>query len=125
MDDIAYDKETYNVTIQRLIRENKRLFIENRRLHYDKELLTKLLLKDNDLASPTIEHKYVPFIESMLFESELSETEKLNNLKNYFSEIEDVDNEIITSCIAIAKDTHNITNGALIEFESWINEQHH
>ena len=122
---MAYDKETYNVTIQRLIRENKRLFIENRRLYYDKELLTKILLKDTDLANPTIEHKYVPFIESMLFKFELSEIEKLNNLKKYFSKIDNVDNEIITSCIDIVKDTHKITSGTLIEFESWINEQHH
>ena len=41
LDDIAYDKETYNVTIERLIRENKRLFLENHRLHFDKEVLTK------------------------------------------------------------------------------------
>lgn len=125
LDDIAYDKETYNVTIERLIRENKKLFLENHRLHFDKEVLTKLLLKDDELASPTILHKYVPFIESMLFDSELSDIEKLNNLKKYFGEIDDVDYEIITSCIAIVKDTHNLTSGALIEFETWINEQYH
>ena len=67
----------------------------------------------------------ISFIESMLFDSELSDAEKLDNLKKYFGEIDDVDYEIITSCIAIVKDTHNLTSGALIEFESWINEQYH
>ena len=84
LDAIAFEKETYNVTIERLMRENKRLAIENVRLHYDKELLMKMVLKDDSLSLSGDEFKFVPFIESVLFESKLSDAEKLENLKRYF-----------------------------------------
>lgn len=41
LDNIALEKESYHLTIQRLI-------LENMRLKEDKELLTRLLLKDDD-----------------------------------------------------------------------------
>ena len=46
LDAAAFDKETYNVTIERILRENKRLAIENLRLKYDKDFLMKMVLKD-------------------------------------------------------------------------------
>ena len=73
LDAAAYDKETYNVTIERIMRENKRLAIENLRLKYDKELLMKMLLKDESVAADGDEFKFVPFIESVLFENNLSD----------------------------------------------------
>lgn len=124
LDNIAYDKETYNVTIERLIRENKQLFIENKRLHFDKEVLTKLLLKDDGLANPTVLHKYVPFIELMLFDTDLPDEKILENLKKYFIEIDKIDVDILKYSILIVKDTHRITEGALIEFEDWVNENY-
>ena len=120
LDAIAFEKETYNVTIERLMRENKRLAIENVRLHYDKELLMKMVLKDDSLSLSGDEFKFVPFIESVLFESKLSDAEKLENLKRYFTDIVDADDDLILKCILIVKESCNISDGALIEFESWI-----
>lgn len=122
LDSLAYEKETYNVTINRLIRENERLKIENGRLHYDKKVLTRLLLKDEPISDIDAEMKYVPFIESVLFDSDLPDDEKFDTLKRYFFETVDVDSDLIKSCVVIVKETHSISDGVLIDFESYIND---
>lgn len=124
LDAAAYDKETYNVTIERIMRENKRLAIENLRLKYDKELLMKMLLKDESVAADGDEFKFVPFIESVLFENNLSDSEKLNYLKKYFVEIADANKKMILDCILIVKESDEISSGALIDFEKWIIENY-
>lgn len=111
LDDIAYEKETYNVTIQRLI-------LENMRLKEDKRVLTKLLLQDT--SSSYVEEKYVPFIESILFDTPCDEGEKLNALVNYFINAEDISKEELLSCIEIVRDTHDISSGTLIKFMKYV-----
>ncbi len=120
LDSIRYEKETYNLVIHRLIRENKRLFIENQRLSYDKDFMMKMLLNDNSDAVDGLEFKYVPFIESILFDNILSDAERLDYLKKYFTEIDAVDDELLLECILIVKESNNVTGGALIDFEAWI-----
>ena len=95
LDAVAYDKETYNVTIERLMRENRSLKIENIRLQYDKDFLMKMVLKDESIAELGIEHKFVPFITSVLFENDLSAAERLEYLKKYFTEIANADKSVI------------------------------
>ena len=80
----------------------------------------KMVLKDDSLSLSGDEFKFVPFIESVLFESKLSDAEKLENLKRYFTDIVDADDDLILKCILIVKESCNISDGALIEFESWI-----
>jgi hypothetical protein len=121
LDAIAYEKETYNVTINRLIRENERLKLENYRLHYDKKVLTRLLLNNESISDIDAELKFVPFIESVLFDSDLPDDEKIDTLKRYFFEIVGADVDLIKSCVGIVKETHSVSDGALIEFESYIN----
>ena len=124
LDAIRYDKETYNLVIHRLIRECKRLFIENQRLNYDKDVLLKMVIDGNAAAVDELEFKYVPFIESVLFDNVLSDAERLNYLKKYFDEIDVVDKDLLLKCIVIVKESNAITDGALIDFEKWITENY-
>lgn len=122
LDAAAFDKETYNVTIERILRENKRLAIENLRLKYDKDFLMKMVLKDESLTDLGVEYKFVPFITSVLFENDLSDAERLEYLKKYFTEIADADKSVIMDCILIVKESCDVSDGALMDFEKWINE---
>lgn len=124
LDAIRYDKETYNLTIHRLIRECKRLFIENQRLIYDKDLLLKIIADDDSIAADDLEFKYVPFIESIIADNILSESERLAYLKKYFDEIDAIDKQLLLDCILIVKDSNAISSGALIDFEKWIIENY-
>ena len=81
-------------------------------------------MKDDGLANPTVLHKYVPFIELMLFDTDLPDEKILENLKKYFIEIDKIDVDILKYSILFVKDTHRITEGALIEFEDWVNENY-
>ena len=115
LDNYALEKETYNVTIQRLL-------LENHRLHEDKEILTKLLLKDDSLAKSSIYHKYVPLIEAMLYDTHLDDTAKLNNLISYFTNVSDMSKKELLICIQIVGETHNITSGVLFDFKSYVED---
>ena len=118
LDSIKLENESYNLAIQRLL-------IENERLSYDKDVLVKLLLKETKIEAPlTLEHKYVPFIELILFDYDIPDDEKLNSLKKYFSKAEDVDKELLLNCILITKESSSITSGVLIDFERWVNEEY-
>jgi len=118
LDAAAFDKETYNVTIERILRENKRLAIENLRLKYDKDFLMKMVLKDESISELGVEYKFVPFITSVLFENDLSDAERLNYLKKYFTEIADADKSVILDCILIVKESCDISDGVFKGSES-------
>lgn len=120
LDAIRYDKETYNLVIHRLIRECKRLFIENQRLLYDKDLLLKIIADDDSVAELGLEYKYVPFIESIVNDNVLTDAERLDYLKKYFTEIDVVDKQLLLDCLLIVRESNDITDGVLIDFEKWI-----
>lgn len=122
LDAIRYDKETYNLVIRRLINESKRLFIENQRLHHDKDLLLKIVAADKSISADGLEFKYVPLIESFLFNNLLSDAEILEYLKVYFGSNKAVSKELLMNCILIVKESNEISDGVLIEFESWVDE---
>lgn len=122
LDAIRYEKETYNLVIRRLINESKRLFIENQRLHHDKDLLLKIVAADKSISADGLEFKYVPLIESFLFNNLLSDAEILDYLKTYFKYNKEVDKELLMNCILIVKESCDISDGVLIEFESWVKE---
>ena len=124
LDAIRYDKETYNLVIHRLIRECKRLFIENQRLQYDKDVLLKMVTGDESIAVDGLEYKYVPFIESVLYDNVLSESERLEYLKRYFDEIHVVDKDLLLKCVVIVKESNAVSTGALIDFETWFGENY-
>ena len=124
LDAAAYDKETYNVTIERIMRENKRLAIENLRLKYDKDFLMKMVLKDESISELGVEYKFVPFITTVLYENDLSDSERLEYLKKYFTEIVNADKSVILDCILIVKESCDVSGGPLFEFEKWINENY-
>ena len=122
LDAIRYEKETYNLVIHRLIRECKRLFIENQRLQYDKDVLLKMVIDDDSgAAADGLEFKYVPFIESVIADNVLTDAERLEYLKRYFDEIDVVDDKLLLDCIGIVKESNAISDGVLVDFENWIN----
>ena len=121
---IRYDKETYNLVIHRLIRECKRLFIENQRLQYDKDVLLKMVTGDEAIAVDGLEFKYVPFIESVISDNVLSDSERLEYLKRYFDEIDVIDKQLLLDCILIVKESNAIVDGVLVDFETWIVENY-
>ena len=123
LDAIKYDKETYNLVIHRLIRECKRLFIENKRLHYDKDLLLSMVVDNADFNDVGLEFKYVPFIESVLYDNVLSDAERLEYLKKYFTEIDNPDFKLLLECVAVIKDSNDDDNSVLLDFENWIKSQ--
>lgn len=122
LDAIRYDTESYNLVVHRLIRECKRLFIENQRLNYDKDLLLKMIADDDSISADGLEFKYVPFIQSVIFDNILSDAERLDYLKKYFTEIDKLDKNLLLDCLLIVRESSDITDGVLIEFESWIKE---
>ena len=124
LDAIRYDKETYNLVIHRLIKECKRLFIENQRLHYDKDLLLKIVAGDTSISADGLEFKYVPLIESFLFNNIFTDDERLDYLKTYFKFNKEVSKELLLNCILIVKESNDITGGVLFDFENWINENY-
>ena len=99
LDAMMEDKETYNLVIQRLIDENKRLFIENQRLGFDKSVLMSVIVDDTSFTD--LKFKYVPFIESVLFNSMLSDDECLNYLVKYFDGEDSVDTGLLVDCVDI------------------------
>ena len=120
LDAIRYDTESYNLVVHRLIRECKRLFIENQRLNYDKDLLLKMIADDDSISADGLEFKYVPFIQSVIFDNILSDAERLDYLKKYFTEIDKIDKQLLLDCLLIVRESNDITDGALIDFENWI-----
>ena len=122
LDAIRFDKETYNLVIHRLIRECNRLFIENQRLHNDKDLLLKIVAADKSISADGLEFKYVPLIESFLFDNVFSDAERLDYLKTYFKNNTEVDKQLLLNCILIVKESDDVSGGVLPDFESWVNE---
>ena len=112
LDKYALDRETYNVTIQRLL-------LENMRLKEDKRILTRILLLN---APSDFKERCVPFIESVMFDSPFDRREKFDTLVRYFSNVKDIGQEELLYCIQIVIETHDISSGALIDFKEYVEE---
>lgn len=127
LDVIRDDKETYNLVIQRLIREWKRLTVENRSLHRDKTALLKIMVgTDDSIAFPNISH-YVYFLLPQIFSDDFySDETKLHHLKILFKPLlekeSDVDDAI--EWLEDFKLEYDFKHDIIDELILWINENY-
>lgn len=116
LDTMAYDKETYNITIQRIIRENKQL-------KEDKDKLMKIAMKTEDsIAFPTQTHSNIWLIMNVLSSVEYTEEQRLNALKIYLRPNLEANSNEVLSNIGYIKKEFNIESEVLNDFEAYIKE---
>ena len=97
LDSLRLDKETYNLAIQRLIRENKSL-------RQDKDTLMKIALKTEDsIAFANVNHSSFFAITNVLKDNSFSDDEKLSYLKVYLKPSILQDKEAVLSMIEAIK----------------------
>ena len=115
LDKMKLESESYNVLIQRLMRENKEL-------RQDKDTLMKIAMKTPDsIAFPQIAH-YVYFALSEVLKDGTSDEEKLSNLKVYLKPSLDKDFAQVLSSIDMFKLEYNVGNDVLRDLSSWIRD---
>ena len=115
LDEMKLENESYNVLIQRLMRENKEL-------RQDKDTLMKIAMKTPDsIAFPQIAH-YVYFASSEVLKDGTSDEEKLSNLKVYLKPSLDKDFAQVLSSIDMFKLEYNVGNDVLRDLSSWIRD---
>ena len=115
LDEMKLENESYNVLIQRLMRENKEL-------RQDKDTLMKIAMKTPDsIAFPQIAH-YVYFALSEVLKDGTSDDEKLSNLKVYLKPSLDKDFAQVLSSIDMFKLEYNVGNDVLRDLSSWIRD---
>lgn len=115
LDEMKLENESYNVLIQRLMRENKEL-------RQDKDTLMKIAMKTPDsIAFPQIAH-YVYFALSEVLKDGTSDEEKLSNLKVYLKPSLDKDFAQVLSSIDMFKLEYNVGNDVLRDLSSWIRD---
>ena len=118
LDSIRLDKETYNLAIQRLIRENKSL-------RYDKDCLMKIAMQTEDsIAFPNINHSITFALSQVLGDSIASDGEKLSALKIYLRPSLDEDFNAVLENIDEFKSNNPIDNNVLDDLSAWIKESY-
>ena len=120
-------KAELDLVIQRLIREWKRLTVENRSLHRDKTALLKIMVgTDDSIAFPNISH-YVYFLLPQIFSDDFySDETKLHHLKILFKPLlekeSDVDDAI--EWLEDFKLEYDFKHDIIDELILWINENY-
>ena len=103
LDSFRLDKETYNLTIQRLIRENNSL-------RQDKDTLMKIALKTEDsIAFANVNHSSFFAITNVLKDNSFSDDEKLSYLKVYLKPSILQDKEAVLSMIEAIKSDYGFS----------------
>lgn len=123
LDTIRLDKETYNLLIQRLLRENQDL-------RQDKENLMKIAMKTEDsIAFPNVNHSVFFAIVEVLKDNAYSDDEKLAFMKIYLRPSIQADKEAVLSMIEAIKSDYGFSedfaNPKLLDnLSSWIRESY-
>lgn len=116
--DLKLDNEGYSVVIARLIEENKQL-------REDKANLYKMALRTSDSAAfPNNIHRITYFIAKVISDIGTNDSEKLELMKTYLSEMLETDPTSITATIENLKEMFTIDGDevppVLCEFENYI-----
>lgn len=118
LDTIRLDKETYNLAIQRLLRENQSL-------RHDKDCLMKIAMKTEDsIAFPNVNHSVFFALSKVLGDEIASDDEKLSALKIYLRPSLDEDVNAVLENIDEFKSEYPIDTDVLDNLASWIRESY-
>jgi hypothetical protein len=118
LDSIRLDKESYNIAIQRLIRENQSL-------RYDKDCLMKIAMKTEDsIAFPNVNHSVHFALSQVLGDGIASDDEKLSALKIYLRPSLDEDCNAVLTIIDEFKSENRIGVQVLDDLTAWIRESY-
>lgn len=122
LEDMKIDNESLSNVIARLIEDNKQL-------RQDKKTLYEIALRtSNSIAFTNNIHRATFFISRCLFDTGVSENEKLDDLKKYLNEMLTTDPNSVIDSVDNLKDMF-VGNGeeipqTLLDFESYIRENH-
>ena len=118
LDSILLDKETYNLAIQRLLRENQSL-------RHDKDCLMKIAMQTEDsIAFPKISHSVYFALSQVLGDEVSSDSEKLSALKIYLRPSLDKDSNAVLENINDFKTETEVDTDVLEDLSSWIRESY-
>lgn len=118
LDSIRLDKETYNLAIQRLLRENQSL-------KHDKDCLMKIAMKTEDsIAFPNVNHSVIFTLSQVLSDSIASDSEKLSALQIYLRPSLDEDVNAVLGNIDEFKSEYSIDTDVLDDLTAWIKESY-
>ena len=116
LDSIRLDKETYNLAIQRLLRENQSL-------RHDKDCLMKIAMKTEDsIALINVNHSVIFALNLVLGDKNASDDEKLSALKIYLRPSIDKDIHAVLYNIKEFKSENPTYTDVLDKLSSWIND---
>ena len=129
LNNYRYDKEAYHVVIKRILEENKKLKEDVEYLKEDKRKLYKLALATSDsVALVNNVHKATYFISLVVNDISLTEEEKLQQLKEYLSEMLESNPEDVVATIENLKDMlateKTSVPEVLITFEKYVKENY-
>lgn len=114
LDEMKLESESYNVLIQRLMRENKEL-------RQDKDTLMKIAMKTPDsIAFPQIAHTTYFALMQVLKDKVSSDEDKLSRLKAYLHGALALDPDEVLRCIENFRKDFNINNQVLDDLVVWI-----
>lgn len=114
LDEMKLESESYNVLIQRLMRENQEL-------RQDKDTLMKIAMKTPDsIAFPQIAHTTYFALMQVLKHDETSDKEKLSLLKSYLHGVLALDPDEVLRCVEDFRRDFNINTQVIDDLIVWI-----
>lgn len=117
LDSIAYEKETYNLTIQRLIYENEQL-------RKDKEMLMKIAMKTEDsIAFPTATHSTIFSTMEVLKDTSYTDDEKFDFLKIYLRPNLEKNPLEVRDTLSSFEEDYGVSSFVINRLITWINIQ--
>ena len=118
LDDLKLESESYNVLIQRLMRENQEL-------RQDKHTLMKIAMKTPDsIAFPQIAHSTYFALMQVLKDNDLENDDKLNYLKIYLKPSLEINYKEVLSAINSFSNEFEDYKDFLLNLTLWIEKQY-
>lgn len=118
LDDLKLESESYNVLIQRLMRENQEL-------RQDKHTLMKIAMRTPDsIAFPQIAHSTYFALMQVLKDNDLENDDKLNYLKIYLKPSLEINYKEVLSAINSFSNEFEDYKDFLLNLTLWIEKQY-
>ena len=118
LDEMKLESESYNVLLQRLMRENKEL-------RQDKDTLMKIAMKTPDsIAFPNVTHSTYFALIQVLKDNDSSPIDKLNALKVYLKPSLEINPKEVLRAVNSFSDEFEEHKDFLINLIMWIEKQY-